>query len=448
MSRIVKSFLVCVLLALLSSSVGMAALSDEGEATSSDLDGPQMGPLLLPLNPPYLNRPAEDRAIPLEGDLPAEEPMGEEEEEAELDVGSTPPETPAKPKVKTKKELTPAMAALRDRVRRTLALYRRQMPSTRTNTVTEVMFYCMAFGCNAEVQSNVSSSKKSNGITCLCWNLPCAGYEPLVLAEGRIAARIGYGLQERRGQLLAVLGLSRVPATYPIRVDEDNVRTVADLVEHEKLGCRSGTDLSLKLIGLSYYVADDSSWKNGLGEDWSVQRIVEEEIKRPVANSTAEGISQLTGLGYAICRRGRRKQPMEGSFLKAQKFIHEYQDYALAVQNREGGWGPRYLASREVGRDSATQLCAGGHVLQWLVLSLPDDRLEEPGVVRAVEHVNRLLGNHRSRGGFNSLRSREVGSMMRAVHALVAYDERCFAGRTISKPASTQQAARQGTVGR
>ncbi len=72
------------------------------------------------------------------------------------------------------------------------------------------------------------------------------------------------------------MALSRVPPDYPVRVGK-TVRKVADLVEAEKLGCRTGGDLSLRLIGLSYYV-DEPEWKNDLGETWSIERMIEEEI--------------------------------------------------------------------------------------------------------------------------------------------------------------------------
>jgi len=459
---IAKTSLICVPLALVASASGAAALSGGEEATSTDVPS---GPLLLQLNPPYQNQPIADPAPP-EAETNADEAM-EEPVDAEAEAGSSAeeaaqpmqeqpadgaeaetsqeatPEEPVLPQPEPKKELTPAQAALRDRVRRTLALYHRQMLTTADNTATELMLYCTAFGCNSEIYRSDSSTKnrKVNGITCLCWNYPCAGFEPLGLVEDRIAAQIGYGLQEHRGQLLAVLALSRVPTTYPARVG-DTVRTVADLIEHEKLSCRSGDDLSLKLIGLSYYLTDNPVWRTRRGEDWSVERILKEEIDRPIDNATGDGIRQLTGIGYAVYRRAKRKQPITGQYLRAQKFIHDYHDFAFSLQNQDGSWSPKYLAAKGAGRDAATQLRTTGHVLQWLALSLPEERLEEPRVVRAVEYVNRLLGSHRGRGSVRSLSTREIGSVTQALHALMVYDERFLAPRTPSKPAATQQASR------
>ncbi len=372
---------------------------------------------------------AED---PAEEETPTEERPAEEAAEDDSQQGpaeATLPVTSTPPKPEPKRELTSAEVALRDRIRVTLAFHYRQALSASQNTATEVMHGCLAFGCNTEVYRSGSSGKKVNGITCLCWNYPCAGYEPLVLSEGRVAARVGYGLQEHPSQLLAVLALSRVKATYPVRVGED-VRTVADLVEHEKLSCRSGRDLSLKLIGLAYYQGDDSTWENGLGEEWSIERLIQEELDQPILGSACGGTYRLTALSYALARREGRGQPIEGQFARARKLVDEYHDYALELQNSDGSWGPRFLAARGASRDPALQLRSTGHVLEWLAMSLPEDRLDDPRLVRSLQYVNRLLGGRRYGRNVRSLSTQEIGSVMHALHALAVYDERFFKPRT------------------
>ncbi len=129
---------------------------------------------------------------------------------------------------------------------------------------------------------------------CLCWNYPCAGYQPLTMIDGHVSARLGYGLQSRPSQLLAALALARVPASYPMRVG-DSMRSVADLVESEKLSCRSGADMSLKLVGLAYYI-DAAPWKNDLDQEWSLEKIIKEELEQTYACPRRRGIGLLIGL--------------------------------------------------------------------------------------------------------------------------------------------------------
>jgi hypothetical protein len=345
------------------------------------------------------------------------------------DTAAKPDAKPAKEAVapaaaQPKRELSPALAALRDQVRRTLAMHRGQSFNTQENSATEVMNYCLAFGCATEVSLEGANGKRINGITCLCWDYPCAGFDMLGLNQDHIAARIGYGYQEHPGEFLAMLAMSRVQPDYPVRTGKD-VRTVADLIEAEKLGCRSGSDISLTLIGLSYYV-DEPNWQNDLGETWSIDRIVQEEVAQPVLTAPEGGLNRLMGLSYAVARRAKRNQPIDGQFERAQKYTTDFCEFALQLENSDGSWGPYFLAARSTSPDAASQLRSTGRVLEWLALSLADKRLEDARMIRAVEYVSRLLGSQRYQGSASSLSTREIASVGHALHALNMYDERVF----------------------
>jgi len=453
-------FSVCALFAVLH-----PVAADEGASE------PVHGPALIAPSPSYSSQPIPDEmtatepeatepeAIELEATEPETEDQAAEtapaekskEEETtqqpdlaeteEADQAETPPVE--KPEPEAKPPLSAEMAGLRDRVRRTMATYRRPLLNVREGTATEIMHNCLAFGCDTTVYLQGTSGKTLNGITCLCWNYPCSGFVPLGYSKGRIAPRIGHGLQEQPSQMLAVLALARVPSTYSLRVGED-VRTVADLVEYEKLSCRSGRDLSLKLIGLAFYVADGSTWQNDRGEEWSIERIVKEELARPVVTARHGGTQRLTGLSCAIYWREKRKQPVTGQFLRALKFVGEFHDYAMRLQNGDGSWGPAYFAGKLNSRNSTAQLRSTGHVLGWLAISLPEDQLGDARVVRAVQYVNRMLGSGRYRSGIRSMTTRDLAGVMHALHALDVYDRRYFQPRTPkpATPETTQQAAR------
>jgi hypothetical protein len=231
-----------------------------------------------------------------------------------------------------------------------------------------------------------------------------------------------------------MLAMSYVGDDYPLRV-AGNVRTVADLVEYEKLTCRSRTDLSLKLVGLSHY-AGDATWQNDLGEKWSVARIVKEELGRPAAGGT----TRLLGLSVALERRRDRKQPISGDYARAEKFVRASQDYALEVQSADGSWGPRAFDASGVGDYTAT-LSASGHVLEWLLVGLPEDRLTDARVVRGIENLDRLLNSQRYRWNVAGLGSREIAAVTHALHALVLYDQRVFQPAEAEKPAPAEKPA-------
>lgn len=368
-------------------------------------------------------------------------------------AGQTPSAVPEKAApqkaAKPRPELSAELAALRDRVRPVLTMHQKATFNTQQNSPTEITAVCLAFGCGSEVSLEGSDGQRINGITCLCWNYPCSGYELLSVAGGHVAARIGYGYQERPGEFLATLALSGVPADYPVRAGK-TVRKVADLAAAEKLACRAGGEHSLRLVGLSYY-ADEPEWKNDLGEKWSIERMIREEIAEPVVTAPEGGLNRLMGLSYAVARRVRRGQPITGQFERAEKYTADYQAFAMQMQNSDGSWGPYFLAARGTSQEPDSQLRTTGRVLEWLTMSLATKKLEDARVVAAVDYVTSLLGGQRYQWNAPSLSTREIVSMGHALHALATYDERVFRPADVEeKPAaekpSPATAERQGDV--
>ena len=261
-----------------------ATTADEtGDSSTADADTPNNDAVAPETNGDAGESKSPAKELPTDADASAEDDSSSEAETAPAE-----PETPPKPR----RELTPAMAQLRDRVRRTLGTHHGHLLGTDGNSVTEIIYACRAFGCDTNVREVNSLGKVLNGITCLCWNYPCAGFTPLLMADGHITGRIGYGCQEQPGQLIATLALARVQDSYPLRVGEDT-RTVADLVEYEKLACRASIDKSLSMIGLMYYAGSDGEWENRLGEPWSIERVLREELDKPIIGAPFGGTQRL-----------------------------------------------------------------------------------------------------------------------------------------------------------
>ena len=163
------------------------------------------------------------------------------------------------------------------------------------------------------------------------------------------------------------------------------MRTVADLVEHEKLSCRAGTDLSRKLIGLSFYLEEDS-WKNDLGEPWSLRHVIHEELSRTSLSGQQE-ITRLLGLSSRLpAARGASCRSRASSAL-AKTFVDEFQEYVFRTQGSDGSWALRPPPGQYVVRDFSSQLLATGLVAEWLAASLPESRLEGAAMVKAIDFL-------------------------------------------------------------
>ena len=394
-----------------------ATTADEtGDSSTADADTANNDAVAPETNGDAGKSESPAKELPTDADASAEDDSSSEAETAPAE-----PETPPKPR----RELTPAMAQLRDRVRRTLGTHHGHLLGTDGNSVTEIIYACRAFGCDTNVREVNSLGKVLNGITCLCWNYPCAGFTPLLMADGHITGRIGYGCQEQPGQLIATLALARVQDSYPLRVGEDT-RTVADLVEYEKLACRASIDKSLSMIGLMYYAGSDGEWENRLGEPWSIERVLREELDKPIIGAPFGGTQRLMGLSYVVDRRTKRHEPIDGQYARTQRYIQKFHDHALRLQNEDGTWNGRYFAARGTSRQAADQLAATSRILEWLVFSLPEEKLDDARVVRGIHWLDQMLSRGRYGHNAKSLSTAEIASVMHGLHALRLYDHRYF----------------------
>ena len=109
---------------------------------------------------------------------------------------------------------------------RCLAMHQKLPFNTQQNSPTEIMSVCLAFGCNSEVSLEGPEGQRINGITCLCWNYPCNGFEMLGCRRRPPRRADRLRLSGAPGEFLAMLALSP-SADYPVRAGRD-VRNVAD----------------------------------------------------------------------------------------------------------------------------------------------------------------------------------------------------------------------------
>lgn len=367
---------------------------------------------------------------PATGDKAAKPESTEKVEKKPAAVGQAKPEAPKAKPVKPLAPLSEELQGLRDRVRWTLAAYFQQSLSTQDASVTDIINLGLAYGCQSQVLHN---NEKLNGITCLCWNYTCGGYEPLTICEGRLAARIGYGMEVVPGQFIAMLALARVPGEYPARVG-DRVRKVSDIIEYEKLNCRAGADQSLKLLALAHYLPVGASWQSNSGQTWSIERLCKEELALPVVTAPAGGTYRLMGISEAVEKHCPADADPSSALARARKFVADYHGYAFKVQNSDGSWNPAFFTAMGPSNDQAGVLRASGHIAEWLAMSLPEEKLESANMIRAITFLNELLGVQQVRWNIYQLNSQQLGSVMHGLHALAVYDQRVFKPRDSKEP--------------
>jgi hypothetical protein len=309
---------------------------------------------------------------------------------------------------------------LRGRIAQTLATYQRRPLNTAQNTPWEVMHGFIAFGIPTQIRVGGPSGDLASAIGWSNMGGRCRGQVMLAAVDDRVVALKGVGVQGHSAQYLAILAQCRVAANSPLTVQGKNF-TVTDLIEEEKLSCKANTELTFALIALAHYLPTDATWTSRDGEKWSLPRLVEEEIVQPIRGAPCGGTHRLYGLAYGCQRRLRATGELDGPYLRADKYVRDYQNFALTkLQNGDGSFSTewfKYPADREDDIDRKIQTT--GHILEWLVSSLDQERLYESRVVAAAEFLCGALLSEPSREW-------KIGPLGHALHALNIYQERAW----------------------
>lgn len=316
------------------------------------------------------------------------------------------------------KLLTPEMESLRDRIRETLKFYYKQQLNTRDHSPWAIMHSFITYGVDTQLYVDRPNGKRVSAIGWLCYNGRSGGMRLFQLKNGQIYARQGPGFQGHGGQFLAMLAQSRVKMDYPLKIMSKDF-TVADLIKYEQETCRSKTELTFKLIGLSHYLPSDAKWEDRHGHQWDIPRLIREEMAQPVNGAACGGTHRLMGLSYAVSKREKQNEAIDGDWLRARKFLEKYQQHAFQNQNRDGSFSTNWFRGAGNRTDLNRKLETTGHILEWMVYSLPQDQLDQPRVVKSVDFLTQMMVDNR-------YRKWKVGPKGHALHALVLFDQRVF----------------------
>lgn len=315
--------------------------------------------------------------------------------------------------------LSRSLRNLRSRMRTVLSFYYRKPLNTVQNDPWELMHSMLSYELHSRVRDGGPRSSYMTAVGHLCFNRPSKRKRMMVLDNnGRIDTQIGVGLQGHKGQLLAMLAQCNVSPDYPIRV-EGKEFTIRDLIESEQRSCYSKTELTFKLIGLGHYLDSDARWLSETGETWDIPRLIKEEREQPIRGAACGGTHRLAGLSLAFRRREARGEPIDGEYAEAAKFVSQYQSYAFRLQNSDGSLSTEWFRGPGAEEDIDRRLRTTGHLLEWLVYSLPEDQLRSYRTIRAVNYLTNLLAGNADNEWHN-------GSIAHALHALVLYDKRVF----------------------
>ncbi len=291
-----------------------------------------------------------------------------------------------------------------------------------------MMHSIMVYGIDTQV---IVDRKKYSTIAWIAGNNACRGQRLLEENDGRIVVKSGVGLQGHQAQMLAVFSLCDVPLDYPMYAAGTKF-ALADVVREEQLACKSGEELTFTLIGLSHYMDTDTVWNSEDGQRWDFQRLIREELSQPIVGAACGGTHRLMGFGHALRKRRAEGKPIEGQWLRAEKFVEDFVAYTYRLQNRDGSMSTNWFEGREDNDDLDRKVQTTGHMVEWLLTVTPDSQLQNPRLVSAIKFLLTSLYKDRNRDW-------AIGPKGHALRSLAMYYDRVYQ----SGPAwRTQQTAR------
>lgn len=278
-----------------------------------------------------------------------------------------------------------------------------------------MMHAVMVFGPDTRL---IARGRDYSTIAWMAGNNVCRGQRLMEVEGGKIKAREGVGLQGHQAQWLAVLAMAGVPSDYPLYVDGEKF-SVADLVKVEASKCKEGEELTFSLIGLSHYLDTETSWVGADGERWDFSRLIAAELDQPVVGSACGGTHRLMGFAHALRKRRLEGQPIDGQWARAEQFLDDFVDYTLRLQNRDGSMSTDWFESRQDNGDLDRKVQTTGHMVEFLLTHLPDEKLLEPEVLRSVT----FLLNAMLKGRNNDW---SIGPKGHALRSLALFHQRVY----------------------
>jgi hypothetical protein len=328
------------------------------------------------------------------------------------------------------------MASLRRSIQSVLVANTKRGVNTRDNTPNDILMMALPYGADAKVwlpnpnfdprskNPNNHSGSFIYSMGALCWNMPCNGKTLLRTDGTKIIVKMGHGYQQRPASFAALMAMSRV-TDYEIKMG-GNSYSMAHIIASERLSISKGMNLSMALVAFSFYGESKDQWANELGEAWNIEKMVTGELNRNIDQGTSDVTDWLLGLTAAVKLYESESKPIRGPLAIAKKQLTTYHEFVLSIQNDRYLWHPKFFLYKGFHPDAFETMYSSGHILRWLVYSLPDKDLKDPRVLRAVNSLAMTVNRVKTETMAKDLNAKQIEGLAVSLHALSLYYQRAF----------------------
>ncbi len=347
--------------------------------------------------------------------LPDDIPLKQDDHPYDAPAAESSSAKPDRPVSRGPIQLSTEQLRLRTEINQLLRYYIQHPETIARRSPWAVMHAILPYGVEAELSAG---NRRVNAIGWMSYNGLCKTQRIFQPTKSGFRTNLGPGVQGHEGQFLAILAQSKVAPNYPIKVGERSY-TVNDLVRYEMATCREKSELTFKLLGLSYYLEPNQRWRDNQGGQWSLEKLVAEELDQPIVGAACGGTHRLMGLTFSLLQRKQAGLPIDGHWERSETFLNEFVQYAFSLQNPDGSFSTEWFEARANDPDVERKIQTTGHVLEWLIYTLPDDQLQAPPVQKAIRYLLSTLGAEPGRDW-------PIGPRGHALRALALYNQRVF----------------------
>ncbi len=277
---------------------------------------------------------------------------------------------------------------------------------------------------------------------------------PIVPARGHYFESTAYGgrahpyvvsfaFEGHPNQFLAILSMSDLPLTHRFKVSDsqkpgaEKFVTMADMVRHAQMDIHVGNpnEVAWTLWFLANYIEPDAKWTDKSGTPWSMEQLVTVQTNAPLFAGGKDvapcgGTHGLFALACACNSYQQKFGKLDGAWLRARQKLDQHIQFAQNMQNRDGTFSSAFFRASEWSAEMGPRFKSSGHMLEWLMMALPAEQLEQQWVKNAVSRVaNDLIYWQNA-----PLKPAETGAMYHAVHALVLYRNRIEPPTSVTPP--------------
>ena len=299
------------------------------------------------------------------------------------------------------------------RVENCLAYYMANPETVVERSPWAVMHSMLPYGVEGEI---IVGNRRVNSIQWMCYNGTCRTQKIFTPAGKFFRPNVGGGVQGHEGQFLAMLAQSQVGSDYPIVVGQ-NKYSVTVLIRYEMATCVEKSELTFKLMGLSYYVDTNQVWMTNNRNRWNIEKLVQEELAQPIVGAACGGTHRLMGLTFAVRQRQAEGRPIDGQFARADRYVKEFVEYAWKLQNPDGSFSTNWFESRGNESNMERKVQTTGHILEWLAFTLPEAELSSPRFTKSIDFLlSQIFDQRRNKW--------PIGPRGHATRAIALYHQR------------------------